>query len=251
MKNTDFKKMWEAMQRAGYFADHAHYADWFRDGLSSPDLDSADLEFMVDFDHSTEQVIFPGSYSHDLERLIKRSEHLWLPRLFKTPTSGTALDLGCGFGRSLAWMHKVYDRVIGVDISDHAVELARHRLADVSSVEFHVCDGDSLPSTITNESVDFIYCFNVFEHIPRHFAKSYIKDFFRILRPGGIAIFNLLSGKHEWTRSGRTHTEWSIGYSQRAIKRLVGGGKLKLQRRVRWRMEKDAAYWTWVQAEKI
>ncbi len=248
MRRADFKEMWEAMQRAGYFADHAHYADWFDDQPHAGNDHSAELDVFGDLDEFTEEVVFPGSYSDDLERLIKRTEPLWFPRLFPISNTGTALDVGCGFGRSLDWMHRVFDRVIGVDISEHAIELAGRRLAEVDNVELHVGEGDGLPPAIAEHSVDFIFSFNVFEHIPRPFTKRYLEDFRRVLKPGGMAVFNLLSGSHEWTRSGKAHTEWSIGYSQRAITRLVRDAGLEVDRRVRWCMENGGAYWTWAVA---
>jgi len=242
--------MWEAMQQRGYFKRHPHYREWF-DGPEEVDDTNPELEKLLEtLGPTTENIFFPGSYSHGLERLVKRTEASWLPRLFTLERGTTALDVGCGFGRSLGWMRSHFEHLIGVDISERAIELAREHLGDSESVELLVGDGDGLPATIPPASVDFIYCFNVFEHIPRDFTRAYLRDFARVLAPTGRAVFNLLSGTRHWAISGRLHSEWSIGYSRRAAARMVLDAGLEIRRQLSWRVESARARWLWIEARR-
>lgn len=50
------------------------------------------------------------------------------------------LDLGSGNGRQTRFLAKHFDRVIGVDASVHAIELARKESAEFDNIQFRVAD---------------------------------------------------------------------------------------------------------------
>ncbi|MEM9565449.1 MAG: class I SAM-dependent methyltransferase [Actinomycetota bacterium] len=56
-------------------------------------------------------------------------------------TSLPVLDLGCGNGRRSRFLTAHFDRVIGVDVSPAAIEMARVQSQDVDRVTFGVLDG--------------------------------------------------------------------------------------------------------------
>jgi SAM-dependent methyltransferase len=214
MKRDEFQRMWNEMQKQGYFSQHPHYVDWTMDpGALKPvapervDLAQPPEPPFDRIDFRASDVTFPR-YTEELERAIKRNEYFWLPEMFALPRGGTVVDVGCGFGRSLEWMRTIYDRCVGIDISEAAIRLATERFAGIQGVEFMVGPGDRLPAQIADQSVDFIYAFNVFEHIPV-LAAAYLSDFVRALRPAGCAVFNLLrvrehaqDGPGHWIRIG-------------------------------------------------
>jgi SAM-dependent methyltransferase len=249
MTRSRFQQMWQTMQRRGYFEHHPHYRSWFSEVDDEP-VDPVCRELLHQLSSATTKVVFPNTDEERLQRLIKIDEAVWLPRLFDFRTGSVGLDLGCGFGRTLAWMHSWFDQMIGVDVSQHAIDLARQRLQGVANVQLMVSDGAKLPLTIADGSVDLIYSLNLFEHIPRSFTKSYLRDFARVLAPGGRAVFNLLSGVRQLQRSGRYGSEWSIGYSQRAIRRLLRNAGLVLERQVIWRLQTGSAHWVWVEVRR-
>jgi len=244
-----FQQMWQAMQQHGYFEHHPHYRPWFSEE-EDESCDPACRALLDRVSRTTTEVVFPDTDEQRLQRLIKTYESTWLPRLFELSRGTVGLDVGCGFGRTLAWLHTWFDHVIGVDVSQHAIALAGQRLQGVDNVQLLVNDGASLPATIASSSVDFIYSLNLFEHIPRSFARSYLRDFARVLAPGGRAVFNLLGGVNQLRRSERYGVEWAIGYSQRAIRRLVHSSGLTLSRQVVWRLHTGAAHWVWVEATR-
>lgn len=51
------------------------------------------------------------------------------------------LDLGCGNGRQSRFLARHFKKVIGVDVSPAAVELARRETVEEKNVDFHVLDG--------------------------------------------------------------------------------------------------------------
>lgn len=240
-----FRWMWRLMHASGYFSKHPHYVDWMRGGGASL-LDCGSPPIGSPFhqlDFSRNDIVFPGDYSDQLERAVKRYEEYWLPKMFDLPATGRAVDLGCGFGRSVEWLQHRYSRVVGVDISQRLLQQARQRFRESPHVEFLLGDGLNLP--ISDESVDFIYSFTVFQHIPRPFVENYLREFRRTLRPGGSAVFNILSGVNESKRLGMPFREWSIGYDPSEIQRLAKMAGLRTAKQVKWRLGGGTGHWAW------
>ena len=100
---------------------------------------------------------------------------------------GRFLDFGCGVGRISRALRLHYEGGVGVDISARMVELAR---THVPRVEFVVNQGPALAG-IPDASVDFVWSHIVLQHIPDRFQRGYLAEFMRVLRPGGLAAFQL------------------------------------------------------------
>lgn len=99
--------------------------------------------------------------------------------------TGSFLDFGCGAGRVSGALRRRFAAGSGVDISPKMVELAREHVPGVS---FLVNQADSL-AQIPDDSVDFVYSHIVLQHIPVEYQRRYVDEFLRVLRPGGLAVF--------------------------------------------------------------
>jgi ubiquinone/menaquinone biosynthesis C-methylase UbiE len=103
-----------------------------------------------------------------------------------------ALEIGCGPGRLLKPMSRHFAQIHGLDVSDEMIRLARERLKDIPNAHVQATNGATL-SQFADESIDFIYSYAVFQHIPsRDVVLSYMREARRVLKPGGIfrAQFN-------------------------------------------------------------
>ncbi|MDG1511386.1 MAG: methyltransferase domain-containing protein [Mariniblastus sp.] len=105
---------------------------------------------------------------------------------------GNALDFGCGVGRLTNAMAAYFDEVIGVDISSTMIGNA-NKLKRRSNCSFQVNKRPDL-SVFDEDQFDFIYSDITIQHIPSPESESYIRDFFRVLAPGGLAIFLVPDG---------------------------------------------------------
>jgi len=106
-------------------------------------------------------------------------------------TRGAALDFGCGVGRLSQGLARHFEEVHGVDISPSMVEHARRFNRYGQKVQYHVNSTQHL-ADFKDNSIDLIYSNITLQHIePRH-AKRFIEDFVRVLRPGGIALFQVI-----------------------------------------------------------
>jgi SAM-dependent methyltransferase len=103
----------------------------------------------------------------------------------------TALDFGCGLGRLTAALTVRFDTVVGVDVSPSMIESAQRIHEGVDGLEFIVNTRADL-AALEADSFDFVYSSKVLQHLPDpQLAKSYISEFVRVLKPGGIARFQL------------------------------------------------------------
>ncbi|HKS80027.1 MAG TPA: methyltransferase domain-containing protein [Candidatus Acidoferrales bacterium] len=109
------------------------------------------------------------------------------PFLKKTefdPRGKVALEIGCGIGRLAKWMSADFGKYIGVDVSPEMVRKASSY--GFANAEFQAASGGDL-ARIASESVDFVFSFAVFQHVPDKDAIfNYFAETARVLRRGGI-----------------------------------------------------------------
>lgn len=107
------------------------------------------------------------------------------------PSSDTALDVGCGVGSNYGVISDAASRVIGLDISQDALDttLAPYDEKVLASVE-------KMP--LPDGSVDTVVCFDVLEHVDDHVA---VKDIYRVLRPGGSAFVTVPAFDSLWNEN--------------------------------------------------
>lgn len=106
---------------------------------------------------------------------------------------GRALDFGCGVGRLTQALAAHFDQVVGVDIADSMVRRAESFNRHGARVRYLVNTTAELPA-LEDATFDFVYSSITLQHIPPEAAASYIGEFFRVLRPGGVAIFDVPDG---------------------------------------------------------
>ena len=108
------------------------------------------------------------------------------------------LDFGCGVGRISRSLKSRFAKGHGVDISAQMIELARQY---VPNVKFLVNQADFLELHEDN-TFDLVYCHQVLQHMSNDLQKRYIRDFFRVLKPGGLAVFQIPNEKLGGNREG-------------------------------------------------
>jgi SAM-dependent methyltransferase len=108
------------------------------------------------------------------------------------PELGGALDFGCGVGRLSRALARRFQSVDGVDISAPMVEQAERLVGtEFPNCVFTASDRPGLP--FLDDRFDFVLSNIVLQHMPGRHAISYVSEFLRVLRPGGIAIFQIPS----------------------------------------------------------
>ena len=103
---------------------------------------------------------------------------------------GMALDFGCGVGRLTQALARNFALVHGVDISPSMLEIARRFNRFGEKCQYHLNQRDDL-SLFGDATFDFIYSNITLQHMPPQFARRYLLEFLRVLKPGGLLIFQI------------------------------------------------------------
>ena len=102
-----------------------------------------------------------------------------------------ALDFGCGVGRLTQGLSHHFRHVVGVDISSSMIAQAEGHNAAGRPILFVLGNEQNLP--LADGSTDFVFSLIVLQHIPRALQDLYLGEFLRVLRPGGVAVFQIPS----------------------------------------------------------
>jgi ubiquinone/menaquinone biosynthesis C-methylase UbiE len=104
--------------------------------------------------------------------------------LLSLPIGSRVLDVCCGAGASALPAAQVVGqagKVIGIDLSEKLLELARTKATGLSNIEFEL--GDMLALRFSNESFDAVVCvFGIFFVPDMHMG---VRELWRCVRPGG------------------------------------------------------------------
>jgi ubiquinone/menaquinone biosynthesis C-methylase UbiE len=125
-----------------------------------------------------------------------------LMNLYGNHDDEVVLDYGCGPGNDLVGF-AVYTgakKVIGIDISPEALELAAERLAlhsiDPGRIQLIQTSDSSSSIPLGDSSVDFIYCEGVLHHTSQ--PQSIMRELYRILKPDSQASIMVYNRNSIW-----------------------------------------------------
>lgn len=152
----------------------------------------------------TETMYFNQCFSSFMDNLrgsredIKKRVSIYLPYLEKSGFNfdiNPALDLGCGRGEWLELLKNRNINSLGVDQNPYMIELCR-------KMELHAIEGDifSFLKAQPDNHFSWVTGFHIVEHFPFKKRLALFDEAFRVLIPGGGAIFetpnpeNLLVG---------------------------------------------------------
>jgi len=174
------------------------------------------------------------------------TRYLWnctiLPRIQSFLPSLRILEIAPGFGRCTQFLKDVSDTLIVVDISERCIQACKERFHDSNNIEYHVNDGKSL-DMISDQSIDFIFSWDSLVHADKSVMEAYIRQFPRILKPGGFGFIhhsnlaeyrNRITGKlkckNEHFRDETMDSSLFLKYSQES------GLSCILQEKINWRV---------------
>jgi ubiquinone/menaquinone biosynthesis C-methylase UbiE len=128
---------------------------------------------------------FFGSGKKQVDRIWRRVQSLAQVK------NDRALDFGCGVGRLSIPLREYFKDVVGLDVSPGMLERAKEH-DTTCSIHFMLNQNKDL-SCLESNSFDFILSLITLQHMRPKYSKGYIKEFLRVLKPGGVAYFQLPS----------------------------------------------------------
>lgn len=154
-----------------------------------------------------------------------------------------ALDLGCGVGRIAKWSAKHFKKVIGIDISDDALEKAKLLLSDATNISLIQGNGLDI-SQIEGESIDFAYSVGVLCNVPVIVCARYITELSRVLRPNGLARLQLFIGSCQPTVEDDTVAFRSFE-NEKLVHALTASG-FKVEQIYEWKVDVEVPEDGWL-----
>lgn len=178
----------------------------------------------------------PGPGSHGLSYVMDAVTGL--PR-------GPWFDLGCGTGRLSFLAATLVERVDGFDISQCMIAHAIRSRFGAIPARFFECDGRTIPAP--DETFAGGYSMLVFQHLEPETVAGYLREVFRVLRPGGRFVFQFAydpegsEGPYAFNHDPRDVTTWCDSAGLDPL-----GGENEYQ------FSRDESYptWLWCVAEK-
>jgi len=112
------------------------------------------------------------------------------------PKEGIVLDVGCGSGNEALYLAHCGYRVIGMDVSEKAIMIAKEKTSEAKIQVDWRC-GSVLDIPVEDNAIDFVNDRGCCHHIHEDDRSQYAKELSRVLRPGG-RIFLRGSAKSEF-----------------------------------------------------
>jgi ubiquinone/menaquinone biosynthesis C-methylase UbiE len=127
---------------------------------------------------------FMATGDAEIETVLQHLESLGL----QPDPGGAVLDFGCGVGRLTQALARRFRSCVGIDISQVMITQA-NALNHYGHCRYVVSATPQLP--LADESCSFLYSNLVLQHVPRRFAVNYLREFTRVLAPGGVLVFGV------------------------------------------------------------
>ncbi len=140
----------------------------------------------------------------------------WAATLARIDTRGEALDFGCGVGRLTQALASHFSRVVGVDIAQNMLDLARQhnrcgdRVTYVHNAEPHL-------HLLADNRFAFVYSLITLQHMAPRYACEYLAEFVRVAAPGGLIVFQVPAKR---LNIRRPFTLWPDTLVRRAVRDL-------------------------------
>lgn len=181
----------EARLNADKYPDYYLQNFHFQDGWLS--------EFAADGYEVATEVLFQGSQDA-MQRQGLVPLHFFMKGRSQRGTR--LLELACGTGRYLTFIKDNYPHMqtVAVDLSPNFLRKARENMdyytefdermnggRGVTPTEFVQASAEDLP--MGDETLDVVSCVYLFHELPPAARENVVKEMARVLRPGGIVIF--------------------------------------------------------------
>jgi len=133
-----------------------------------------------------------------------------------------ALDFGSGVGRLTQPLTKYFDQVVGVDLSPEMVHLAQAHNRAPDRCRYVVNAAADL-ATFPTGSFDLVLSYLTLQHMPPRYSTSYLREFVRVARVGGIICVQLPAEPVRLSAALRMPL-WHAKNSMRALLARLGLG---------------------------
>jgi len=117
------------------------------------------------------------------------------------------VELAAGHGRNSEKLRHPAERLYLVDINQENIDFLQRRFAGTTNITYVQNDGISLEA-IPDREATLVYTFDAMVHFDSDVVRVYLREFSRILRPGGHGFCHYSNYSADPTGSYRAHPGW-------------------------------------------
>ena len=96
------------------------------------------------------------------------------------------LDIGCGSGEFTSILKDYYGKVIGMDVSDKMIEIAKKNYANRNII---FTKNECTNTQLSDNSIDYIFALGLFDYIEN--IENVLNEFKRILKHKGKILITI------------------------------------------------------------
>jgi len=129
-------------------------------------------------------------YYDDAESKMERHWNEIVFPIIRDADFSSVLELACGHGRNSERILKHAGRLTLVDVNQENVDFCRKRFSGRDADIEYVVNNGALLTQIPSQWISLVYCYDSMVHFHSDVVRSYLREFRRILRPGGRAFLH-------------------------------------------------------------
>ena len=139
---------------------------------------------------------------HEWSKSFGTTENLWNKHIFddiKEFRNKKILEIAPGHGRFTQFLSILASELLVVDLNPNCIKKTKEKLGH-HVLGYFVNNGNDLPK-IRDNSQDLVFSFDSFVHFHKNVIDDYLKEIFRVLKPGGKAYIH-----HSWLEGGSDYS---------------------------------------------
>jgi len=143
---------------------------------------------------------------HEWSKSFGTTEELWNNEIFdkiKEFRGKKILEIAPGFGRITQFLSILAGELIVVDLNPICIEKTKSKLKN-HVLAYFVNDGKTIPK-VRDNSQDLVFSYDSFVHMHANVTEEYIKEIYRVLKPGGHCFIH-----HSWLYGGKENSVENI-----------------------------------------
>lgn len=140
----------------------------------------------------------PEKATLSIDDFVQATENLskMLISAAKITDGQKVLDVGCGFGGTIASLNETHTGLdlVGINIDDRQLERARQKIQAIGNNTIEFQQGDACALPFLDNSFDVVLAVECVFHFPSR--EQFIKEAYRVLKPGGfLALSDFIPGR--------------------------------------------------------
>ncbi|MGE5041738.1 MAG: class I SAM-dependent methyltransferase [Candidatus Levyibacteriota bacterium] len=121
------------------------------------------------------------TFMDDPWQVATHKQHAWMLKIIKKEKPTSLLEVGCGFGRNLKFLHEnnIASDMTGIDISGEMIRRARKY---IHNRKVHLKVGNILNIPFKDTSFDLVFTHGVLMHVPNKDVKEALSEMKRVAK---------------------------------------------------------------------